>query len=375
MHDSLPPGRRAEILATNPDTYLHVTRTPSEALTDLDAAAGEHLWGIQALDRLIGLGAYEIADAPVMYVYRLEVDDRAHTGVVAAVEVEAFVDGRVLGHEAVQPERVEALVEHFEAVPVRSDLVALIHDMGQGLDEVLAATMSGAPVLSTTSVDGVEQTVWRIDDPAMQDRVAGALSAGTGYVADGHHRVAASRQQWESAGGGPGHAVLSVFYSPSGLRPLAFHRRVVGPVDAPGFLEALGPEFVVDLAAGPQRRPGGFDLYAGGRWHTVRPRDAERPPGAAGLDVSLLHRQILRPLLGISEVSDPALELISELTPLAELVARCDGDLGALFLLVPPTVGKLIEVAERHEVMIPKTTYFDPKPLSGVFLQFPDHAT
>jgi uncharacterized protein (DUF1015 family) len=370
MYDSLPLARREEVLATNPDSYLHVTAAPVGPDT-VRADGAASVWGEQALRRLIRLGAYQQATTPAMFVYRMRVADRDCTGVVAEVDVAAFADGRVLGHEDVQPDRVEGLVRHFRAVTARSDLVALIHQGTTGYDHALEAVCAGPPALDVAGPEGVQQTAWWVSDPADQAIFAAALGRGPSYIADGHHRVAAALRYTEQEQLPAGHGVLSIFYTQAELRPLAFHRRVAGPVPADTFLSALEPQFRVEPEEAPGRQPGGFDLYLRRRWWSVRPLRPSLQPGAAGLDVTLLHRRVLEPLLGLTQVTDPRLEPVSELTPLAEVLARCDQDGGALFLLVPPTVGQIIEVADRGEVMIPKTTYFDPKPFSGVFLQLP----
>jgi uncharacterized protein (DUF1015 family) len=367
MFDSLSPDERREILVTNPDSYLHVSQDRPDSGGDRNDTAP---WGEGALKRLLRLGAYETAPAPMMYVYRLEADDRTCTGVVAEVEATAFRDGRVLGHEAVQPARVEALTEHFATVSARSALVALLHDSGPEHEAAVRAVCAAEPVLAVTGAGGVRESVWPVADAHLQALFAKSLGAGTSYIADGHHRVAATLRAWDLSGQAHGHSVLSVFYGVDEMRPLAFHRRVRGPVDADRLLGALGEGFVVEPGDGPRRIAGGFDLYERGRWWAVRPRDPARPSGAAGLDVAVLHDRVLEPILGIAVAGDPALELVPELAPLGELTERCDRDDGVLFVLVPPTVKQLIEVADRGEVMIPKTTFFDPKPLSGVFLQF-----
>jgi uncharacterized protein (DUF1015 family) len=114
---------------------------------------------------------------------------------------------------------------------------------------------------------------------------------------------------------------------------------------------------------------GVFGLYVGGRWYRLVPRQDRAVVGVASLDVSRLHREVLEPIFGFGEAGDPGLEFVSDAVPLEELTRRVDEDGGAAFTLMPPTFDQFVEVADRHEQMPAKATYFDPKPQSGLFLR------
>ena len=191
------------------------------------------------------------------------------------------------------------------------------------------------------------------------------------YIADGHHRVAASVRQWRDAGEPAGSAVLSVLYPEDQMHLLAFHRRVAGPIDSERTLAAVVAVCEVEEVdrQPPNDERGRFDMYLHGRWSRLTPRAGAGRVGAAGLDVTLLERLVLTPLLGVT-ASDPRVEYVSELTDLDDVIARCDADAGALFRMVAPSLDQLVEVAERGEVMPPKSTYFEPKPRAGIFLRF-----
>lgn len=301
-----------------------------------------------------------------LFVYRLRRGDDQHVGVVCEVRAEAFVDGQVRGHEAVQPDRVEALVQHFAAAPPRTELVALLHRAGPGVVGAVATTRRSRPVVRFTGPDGWEQTVWRV--PASMTRtLSEELSEAVHYIADGHHRVAASLREWQLAGRPPGTGLLCVIYPLEGLRLSAFHRRVAGPLHAADLLAFLSDHFDTRAIAHPDDATGCFGLYVDGRWFDAS-YQGDRLPGAAGLDISVLNDQVLKPLLG-DGAQTARLEIAPASTSLTELTERCDQDGGALFTLRPPTLEQLTGVADRGEVMPPKTTYFDPKPYAGIFLR------
>ena len=119
---------------------------------------------------------------------------------------------------------------------------------------------------------------------------------------------------------------------------------------------------------------GVFGLYVGRRWYRLVPRRDDAAVGVESLDVSRLHREVLEPIFGFGEAGDPNLEFVSDAVPIEELTRRVDEDGGAAFTLMPPTFDQFVEVADRHEQMPAKATYFDPKPQSGLFLRLEDEA-
>lgn len=300
-----------------------------------------------------------------LYVYRLRHEEEEHVGVVADVSAHAFADGQVRGHEAVHPPRVESLVEHFTSVAVRSELVALLHDAGADVDRVVEETLAGAPLVDFTGPDGWQQTVWRVPDAAGPE-LADALGHSVHYVADGHHRVAASLALWEREGRPADAALLCVLYPLGGLRLRAFHRRVTGPVDPVQLRALLGKCCDVRELASGEVTATGISTYVDGCWLTAVP-PGDRPLGVLGLDVTILERQVLAPLLGAAAAART--EIAPATSSFEELTGSCDQDGGALFVLAPPTLEQLMQVADLGQVMPPKTTYFDPKPYAGIIVR------
>jgi uncharacterized protein (DUF1015 family) len=360
MHDALSPAQRANLLLENPLSYLNVTRST----LDMPGASYEEIGAANAegLERLLRSGAYGDLWQPAVYVYRICQNGEEHTGIVADLDVSGFVDGRVLGHENTNPDKVHALAQHFEAVPTRSELVAVMHRDDDVVADVVASVTATVPILTVTDLTGVEQQVWRVNDHSV---IADRLDGVTHYVADGHHRVAATVERWNDHGSPRGGTVLSVLYAQSQTHLLAFHRLVAGPIDADQLLSDLRGIGEVTEVAGPTSGHGIFGLHVAGRWHAVTPRVETRQAGAAGLDVALLDEFVLKPLLG-TWAGHERVSYVSELADVEEVAATHSGD--ALFLLTAPTHDELIDVAERGEVMPPKSTYIEPKPRAGIFL-------
>lgn len=306
---------------------------------------------------------------PAVYAYRQAGDGLDCVGLVCEVAVEAFVDGRVRGHEAVQPARVEALVRRHAVAPAPPALVALIHHAGPAFLRTVETTCTSAPALDFPGPGGLRQTVWRLPAGAATHAVTEELSAAAHYIADGHHRVAAAIEEWRLAGKPPDTGVLCVVHPMGGLRVSAFHRRVAGPVNPSDVLDLLAPSFAVRaVAEAPPPGLGTLGLYVGQRWFEVT-YQGPRGDGMLAFDAAILRGRVLDRLERRGSGPSYDVEIAPARTPVAELVRRCDGDGGALFTLAPPALDAITELADAGEVMPPKTTYFEPKPCAGIFLR------
>ena len=287
MHDALSREERAAILAERPYSWLHVSRTPDDAVNgqEIDPEALDEE-NAAALDRLLDAGLFEEFPEPALYVYRLRSDDHEQTGIVGEVPPQAFVDGRVLGHEGVQPERVDALGLHLARLGARSTLVALMFRADDDIRKIVDTTTDGAPLRRFGTGD-LEQTVWRIDDAESIERIRERLDHQPLYITDGHHRAMASVELWEAAGRPEGAGVPAVLFPEDALRMLAFHRRVVGPLPmkVDDLLSRLRERLTVEEAKTQPIERGVFGLYVSRRWYRLTPQRGETTVGVESLDV------------------------------------------------------------------------------------------
>jgi uncharacterized protein (DUF1015 family) len=270
LHDALTMSERQAMLSENADSYLHVTSDPL-ALPDPPGEGIAESAQARALQRLLDLGAYSPVPEPAMFLYRMREGDREHTGVIANVAVAGFCDGRVLGHEAVQPERVAGLVRHYQQVRMRSELVTLFHPVDPLVAQLTADVVAEPPLLSFTDSGGVAQSVWRADH-AQAAILTRRLASQRLYIADGHHRVAAATRCWERDGRPGSGTVLCALYAQDQLVLHAFYRLVRGPVDVPTLLEQLSRCFDVL----PMDPAGACHLWKGGRSARMPPVNGGR---------------------------------------------------------------------------------------------------
>lgn len=372
-YDAVGPAERHDIANNQPYSYLNVTRSPGDN-PEKELTTDELLTlGRSSLDFLFDAEVFQAPDGPGLVVYRLTLDGHSQVGVVGLMPVEAAVDGRIRKHEDVRPARAELLARHLEVVGAASSPVALTHETDPMLDGVVAGIVETAPTLSTTA-GNVGQDVWVLDGDQSSE-LQRLLQNKTFYITDGHHRfaaagVAAGRHET----GSPYHRVLVVSFPSDELRVLPFHRRV-----------AHRNEMIVDdlldelrkigdlrpLAGIDEAHPldGEVSVYVANSWHRFT------LPGlgtdtVSRLDVSELQNAVLDPIFGISEPNaDPAIEYIADPIGIEELVRRCDVDGGVAFILSATTIEQIMTVADSNGLMPPKSSYFDPKPRSGIFLR------
>jgi uncharacterized protein (DUF1015 family) len=301
---------------------------------------------------------------PALYVYRQRTPHSEHTGIVCDITPEAFLDGRVRGHESVQPDRVDGLAQYLATVPHRVELVSTLHPAGPVLRATLARAPEPPPARDLAGPDGSRHTVWRIPQGPHTDELCRELGAATHYIADGHHRVAASLEVRTRSRAYSSRGVLCVAYPLDGLQLASFGRRVAGPVDSTLVRDLLEASFDVRPATDAQEAiTSGIAIRLDRRWH-VACHSGKRPPGSPGMDVSLLHDRVLDRLPAGTDIQQTR-------DSIEVLLAACDADSGVLFALPAPNLETLTAIADAGQVIPAKSTFFSPKPGSGIFLRDP----
>jgi uncharacterized protein (DUF1015 family) len=392
-YDSMSPLERMCFSDGHPDSYLNVMRTredyPGRDLCNSDILRRNR----ENLLRLLESGCFLPLDAPAMFIYRISQGNHHQTGVVAELPVEEIDRGKVLKHEQTRREREDLLVEYQEYVGATSSPVALAYRSDAAIAQLMSQVISAhAPFLDTLSDDGVRQTLWRVSDGRELDSLRNAFSRiPVTYLTDGHHRTASASRyvaKLREAGrtppgdGGWNHVLVALFPHDE-LRILPFNRvvRDFGDCDEVEFLGRLRRVFDVrTLDADPDRPPlpecqGTFVMVIDQKCYRLHARDGLIDPNdpSGCLDVTLLERHILHPLLGIRDSrSDPRLEYVSGATGFAAVNRlRADGWRLA-FYCHPATLQDIMKVSDAGLVMPPKSTSFEPKVRSGLFLRLND---
>lgn len=370
-YDSVRPVDRAALMARDPYVFLHVTRSPGDAE---DGATPEEVTeqNAQALEWLLGEGVFTELLSPSLYLYRLSIDDHEQVGIVADVHLSGVEDGRIGPHERIQPQRATHLADHISRVGANSSPVAFGYEDDEVIDAIVVDIISGDPLLDFQREDRLHQTVWAVP-PEHHGTICDRLAHHRLYIVDGHHRVSAGVENWRRSGfADEAGFVLGAIFPVGQLRVSAFHRRVPDLFghDERSLCDAIAAR---DFSVRPLHpgedpepsRPGIFGMYVGGTWYELEPFRVH----PAEFDATLLQERILGPVLGVDEASRAGrLEYLPGSVGLDHLVALTDEQGGVAFALHPVLLSQLMAVVDRGQTLPPKSTYFEPKVRSGLFL-------
>lgn len=374
-YDTLSPAERDARAAGDPATFLHVLPPRTVVDGDLEALFTANR---AALDRLLAEGRFSPLPDVCLVVLTLTAGTETITYVVGNVAAAAYADGHILPHERVQADRVDQLAHYLDVVGAVSSPVCVIHRPDPAVTAALVPVLAARPEVALDAGDGLELALRVVADPATMAALTAAIDAtGTLYLADGHHRaaaIAAHVERHRLPADHPEAQVLTAVVAADQLTVLPYHRRVT--TDGRGGTPHLDVEVAHWLAARDLHvvpldrptvpdRPGTFTLAQHGRWWLVDARERCRPGAVEGLDVRLVEREVLGPLLGTDDPAhDPRVEAIAH--PVGLEALDRPGTFG--LALHPPGTEALLAVAEAGESMPPKTTYVTPKLRSGLLV-------
>ncbi|MEO5364318.1 MAG: DUF1015 family protein [Magnetococcus sp. DMHC-8] len=377
-YDVLSSAEARLMAQGNPDSFLHV----SKAEINLDPALpsdDEQVYRAaqRRFDQMQREGVLIRDAVPCLYLYRLAVGQRVQTGVVAAASVAAYRANRIRRHELTRPDKENDRTRLAETLAAHTGPVFLIYRQTDELDALVARICQEvAPDEDFQADDGVCHTLWVIRDVQQIDRLVALMEQQPRlYVADGHHRSAAAARvcdRWPAAD-----RFLAVLFPDNQVNILDYNRvvRDLNGLTPSAFLEAVGRRFRVTVEAEAVRpdRPHTFGLYVAGQWYRLE-LASEYCDGAdavSRLDVALLDRHLLQPVLGIHDLRrDQRVDFVGGSRGVAALAALVDGGtMAAALVLFPTRLAELMAVADADQIMPPKSTWFEPKLRDGMVVQ------
>lgn len=381
-YDVVNRDEAAALAAGNPHSFLHVGRSDIDLPPDTDphddrvyAAARD------ALERFQRDGTLIREPVPCFYLYRQVMDGRAQTGLVGCVHIDDYERDVIRKHEKTRKDKEDDRTRHVLELGANAEPVFLTYRARPELDRLADPVTREAPLYDFTAPDGVRHVVWRMEDTRPWAELFGTVPVA--YVADGHHRSASAwragrelqRANPEHHGNEEYNWFLAVLFPDDQLRILPYNRVVrdlagQSPARVLERLREAGTVRPADSPAPP--RAGTVGVYLDGSWHLLefdRARiDAGHP--IRSLDVSLLHELVLGPLLGIGDVrTDERIDFVGGIRGAEALERRVDSGAAAIaFSMFPTTLDQLMAVSDAGEVMPPKSTWFEPKLRSGLFV-------
>src|SRR5512144_813255 len=377
-YDVVSAREARELARGNPDSYLRVSRPE----IDLPEGTDEHdqrvyAQGRQNLEEFLRRGVLRQDPEPRLYVYAQKMGTHRQTGLVACASVEEYDRDAIKKHEKTRADKEDDRTRHIDALSAHDEPVFLTYRAVPAIDRAVAEAAGGAPEYDLTTADGVEHRLWVVAPEAAR-RIEELFRAVPAlYVADGHHRsAAASRVHARRRGQAGEHgAFLAVVFPHDQMQILAYNRLARDPQgrSPEALLAAL--RGVMDLEPASDPRPDAplsFGVYVGGRWWRARVRagsfDARDP--VAALDCSIAQDQLLAPLFGIQDPrTSKDVDFVGGIRGAAELERRVKEEGWSLALhLFPTRIEQLIAVSDAGKLMPPKSTWFEPKLRSGLFV-------
>jgi len=381
-YDVVNRAEAAELARDNPRSFLHVGRSDIDLPDDVDSHDPRcYLRAREALDQFVLDGTLLRDEEPALYLYRQIMDGREQVGVVGCVHVEDYERDLIRKHEKTRPDKEDDRTRHVLALNANAEPVFLTYRPRAQVDALVARSLEGAPLYDFTAPDGVRHTVWRVSDAAALARAFEPVPHA--YVADGHHRSASAwRAGKELRAKNARHRgdeeynwFLAVLFPSEQLRILPYNRviRDLNGLEPAQVLERLRAVGRLSETKQPEPdRAGVFGVYLGGRWYRLEldPKSIDRGDPIASLDVALLQDRVLGPILGIGDPrTDKRIDFVGGIRGPAELARRVDsGEMAIAFALYPTSLEQLMAVSDAGQVMPPKSTWFEPKLRSGLFV-------
>ncbi|MBR4574778.1 MAG: DUF1015 domain-containing protein [Lachnospiraceae bacterium] len=317
------------------------------------------------------------------YIYELVMDGRSQTGIVGCASIDDYISGVIKKHENTREDKEIDRINHVDALSAQTGPIFLAYRKRDDIRSILDRIKKSQPLYDFTAPDGVVHRVWAIREDADIDAICKAFEqAGSVYIADGHHRCASAvkvglkrRQAHKDyTGEEEFNYFLSVLFSDDELYIMDYNR-VIRDLNGHteeemlDMLSGLGTLTPKDKAYSPGQK-GEVGVYLGKKWYSLKFNDSlitDDP--VEGLDVSVLQKNVISPLFSIDDPrTDKRIDFVGGIRGLSELERRCENDCAIAFAMHPTSIGELFDVADAGLLMPPKSTWFEPKLRSGLFI-------
>lgn len=386
-YDVMSSAEAREMAAGNPYSFLHVDKAEIDLDPSIDLYdARVYEKARENLAKLMADGVCRQDDKPCFYIYRQIMDGRAQTGLVGCASIDDYRNNVIKKHEFTRADKEADRIRHVDMCDANTGPIFLTCRAQARLHAILESWKASYEPVYDFTQDNVRQTVWVVDEAAVIARLSETIAAIEAlYIADGHHRAASAVRVGEMRrAGNPGFTgeeefnfFLAVLFSSDELAIMDYNRVVkdLNGCSEAEFLQKIGGQFEVSAYQGEgafrPEQSHTFGLYLGGKWYCLTAKEGTFPEGdpVASLDVSILQENLLGPVLGIGDPrTDKRIDFVGGIRGLEELERRANSDMRLAFSMCPTTLEELMTIADAGKVMPPKSTWFEPKLLSGLFI-------
>ncbi len=374
-----------EAALKEPVSFLNIDRPETQFPEDYDMYAAEvYEKAASMLKEQREKGIYVQENAPCFYLYELTMDGRSQTGLVACASIDDYQNQVIKKHENTREEKEQDRIRHVDTCSTQTGPIFLAYRRDEAVENIVASEKAKAPVYDFISEDGIGHRVWIVSDSAAVNGIAAAFDGIQQiYIADGHHRAASAvkvgLKRRAEAGSYTGdeefNFFLSVLFPENELKILPYYRVVkdLNGNTAEEFLAKISEKFTVEEAkapVGPENK-GEFGMFLEEKWYrlTAKQELMGNSDPVKALDVSILQDNLLEPVLGIADPrTDKRIDFVGGIRGLGELERRVHTDMTVAFSTCPTSILELFAVSDAGLLMPPKSTWFEPKLRSGIFL-------
>lgn len=384
-YDVMSSDEAREMVKGNPLSFLHIDKA------EIDLPLGTDLYDTavyeKAKENLIALeenGDLIQDSEPCLYIYKQVMNGRSQTGIVGCASIDDYMNNVIKKHEHTLAKKEQDRINHVNTCDANTGPIFLTYRKNDEISSTVESWMNNNQPVYDFTADDVSQTVWVVDDAKIVNRLSALFDTVPAmYIADGHHRCASAVRVGEMrrkanpdyTGDEEFNYFLAVAFPDKELEIMDYNRVVkdLNGLDENEFITAISKSFEVEKTEG-RCKPSDkhtFGMYLNKQWYLLKAKADiinENDP-VERLDVSILQNYLLDAVLGIKNPkTDDRIDFIGGIRGLAELEKRADSDMQLAFAMYPTTVDDLMAIADAGLIMPPKSTWFEPKLLSGLFI-------
>lgn len=385
-YDVMNSEEAREMVKDNPLSFLHVDKAEVDLPADTDIySEAVYNKAKENLEKLTADGICRQDEKPMLYIYRQIMNGRSQTGIVGCTAVDDYLNNVIKKHEFTRADKEADRIRHVDTCDANTGPIFLTYRENEAVSKIVENWKTEHnPVYDFVSDDGVAQTVWVIDDGEIIKTLVNEFEKIPYlYIADGHHRCASAVRVGERRRGNGDYDknaefnfFLSVIFPCDELKIMDYNRVIadLNGYTSEEFIEKISESFTVEEAASSPYEPEArhtFGMYLDGKWYklTAKAEVINENDPVECLDVSILQNSLISPILNITDPrTDKRIDFVGGIRGLGELERRVNDGMRIAFSMYPTSLNELMDIADAGRVMPPKSTWFEPKLLSGLFI-------
>lgn len=384
-YDVMNSEEAREMVRDNEYSFLHVDRAEVNLPKDTniyDKAVYEKARDI--LDKMIQDGLYVQDDNPCMYIYRQTMNGNSQTGLVICAAIDDYINDKIKKHEHTRKDKEIDRINHVDYCDANTGPIFLTYRNQTEISKIMNKWIQNEPLYDFISEDGNGHIIWIINNDSDIKKLTTLFKTiDSLYIADGHHRAKSAvevglkrrRENPCYTGEEEFNYFLAIVYPDNELEVLDYNRTVkdLNGLNEDEFLSAIEKNFKIKVSkeAVKPKKKHTFGMYMNNIWYELEAKDGtfnEEDP-MERLDVSILQNNLLSPILGIDDsTKSDRIEFIGGIRGIKELEKRANKDMKVSFSMFATTIDDIMSIADSGMIMPPKSTWFEPKPRSGLFI-------